>query len=213
MFVDRADAGRQLAARLQDLDLRDPLVLAIPRGGVITGAALARSLGAELDVLLVQKVHSPLQPELALGAISEDGRLYLNPELKSVGVTDESLQLERDRELDEINRRRKRFRFVKPAATIAGRSVILTDDGVVTGSTILAGIEIVKGHRPHELIVAVPVAPPDRVHAIQRRCDRLICLHAPLGSWLGQFYRSFEVEDDEIVELLSKFGRANHDSE
>lgn len=211
MFLDREEAGRQLAAEFKDLELRDPLVLAIPRGGVVTGAALARAIGAELDVVLARKLRSPVQPELAFGAIGEDGNIYLNHHVEKVtGVTDEDLQLERKRQLEEISRRQQLFRAVRPAAPIPGRSVILTDDGIATGSTMFAAIEVVEGQHPHELIVAVPVAPPDRLDAIRGRCDRLICLYAPIAFWaVGQFYESFEtVEDDDVVETLRKFASA-----
>jgi hypothetical protein len=208
MFRDREDAAQQLAERLKELDLRHPLVLGIPRGGVVTGAALARALGAELDVVLAHKLRSPFQSELAFGAIGEDGEIYLNHDIEEVtGVTDEYLEDERKRQKAEIARRQKLFRTVRPAAAIEDRSVILTDDGIATGSTVLAAIEVVKGRDPHEVIVAVPVAPAERIDAIGERCDRFICLHAPVAFWaVGQFYESFDpVEDDQVVELLREF--------
>ncbi|MEX1027398.1 MAG: phosphoribosyltransferase family protein [Candidatus Paceibacterota bacterium] len=211
MFRNREDAGRQLAEKFKDLELRDPLVLGIPRGGVVTGAALARVLGAELDVVLAHKLRSPVQPELAFGAIGEDGEIYLNHHVEEVtGVTDEYLEDERRRQIGEIQRRQKLFRPVRPAASISGRSVILTDDGIATGSTMFAAIEVVKGREPHEVIVAVPVAPAERIEALRQRCDRLICLHAPVVFWaVGQFYESFDpVEDDQVVELLREFAPA-----
>jgi predicted phosphoribosyltransferase len=211
MFLNREDAGRQLGRELKRLPLRDPLVLAIPRGGVVTGAAIAREIGAELDVVLAHKLRSPIQPELAFGAVGEDGEIYLNHHVEEVtGVTEEYLEQERMRQLEEINRRKERFRAVRPTASLEGRSVILTDDGIATGSTMFAAIEFAKGHAPHEVIVAVPVAPPDRLETMRRRCDRVICLEAPFAFWaVGQFYESFEqVEDEEVVELLRTFAPA-----
>jgi predicted phosphoribosyltransferase len=208
MFRDREDAGRQLAERLKDADLRDPLVLGIPRGGVVTGAALARALGADLDVVLAHKLRSPLQPELAFGAIGEDGEIYINHHIEqAAAITDQYLEYESKRQKAEIQRRQKLFRTVRPAAAIRDRSVILTDDGIATGSTMLAAMEVVKGRDPHEVIVAIPVAPPERINAIDQRCDRFICLHTPVAFWaVGQFYESFDpVEDDQVVELLREF--------
>jgi hypothetical protein len=208
MFRNREDAGRQLGTELKRLPLRDPLVLAIPRGGVVTGAAIAREINAELDVVLAHKLRSPIQPELAFGAIGEDGEMYLNHRVEeATGVTEEYLQEERARQLEEINRRRARFRTARPAASMEGRSVILTDDGIATGSTMLAAIEVVKGHDPYEVIVAVPVAPPDRLENLRHRCDRVICLEATFAFWaIGQFYESFEqIEDEEVARLLREF--------
>jgi predicted phosphoribosyltransferase len=211
MFLDREDAGQQLGVRLKGFPLLDPLVLGIPRGGVVTGAAIARELGADLDVVLARKLRSPVQPELAFGAIGEDGQVYLNHYVEeATGVSDEYLQAERQRQLAEIRRRQKMFRAVRPAAPLSGRCVILTDDGIATGSTMFAAIEVVKAHQPHELIVAIPVAPADRLESIRARCNRLICLQAPIAFWaVGQFYESFEpVEDDEVVAILREFAPA-----
>ena len=130
MFPDREDAARALAARLKDRALADPLVLAIPRGGVVTGAVLARELGAELDVVLSRKLRAPGQPEVALGAVSEDGRVYLNPHLAGrMNDLRDYLAIERRHQLAEMARRRALFRAVRPQAAVAGRTVIVADDG------------------------------------------------------------------------------------
>ena len=211
MFLDREDAGRQLADELKNLALHDPLVLAIPRGGVVTGAALARALGAELDIVLANKLRSPVQPGLAFGAVGEDAQMYLNHRVKELtGVTDKYLQRERDFQVEQIHCRQKVFRAARPAAKIADRSVILTDDGIATGSTMFAAIEVAKGNDPYELIVAVPVAPPDRLAAIRDRCDRLICLHEPTSFCsVAAFYKSFDTVDvEEVIHLLRQFAPA-----
>jgi len=211
MFRDRDDAARQLAARLKKLELHDPLVLGIPRGGVVTGAVLARELGAELDIVLSRKLRAPTQPELAIGAIGEDGHVYLSEMARAIpGVTDEYISQERTYEMEEIERRKKLFRSVRPAASSAGRSVILTDDGIATGSTMLAAIDVVKAHHPREVVVAVPVAPPNRLGPIREKCDRLVCLHAPESFWaVGQFYANFkQVEDEDVLRLLKDFAPA-----
>lgn len=205
MFRDREDAARQLADKLKGRELHRPLVLAIPRGGVVTGAVLARELDADLDVVLSRKLRAPWQPELAVGAVSEDGRVYLEPHARAVvDLTDEYLDGERRHQLAEIARRKKLFRGIRAQESVTGRSVILTDDGIATGSTMLAALQVVNEQQPHEVIVAVPVAPPDRLEEIRSRCDDLVCLHSPEDFWaIGQFYADFtQVEDEEVVELL-----------
>jgi len=204
-FQDREDAARQLGEKLKPRDLRDPLVLAIPRGGVVTGAVLARCLRAELDVALSRKLRAPHQPEYAIGAIGEDGRVTLNADAHRVsGMSDEYLEEEKQRQLAEIARRRELIRGVRPAARIRGRSVIVTDDGIATGSTMIAALQSLRAHRPHELIVAVPVAAPDRLAEVRRWCDDAVCLQAPRGFWaIGQFYDRFDqIDDDEVLRLL-----------
>ncbi|NMG32589.1 phosphoribosyltransferase [Aromatoleum evansii] len=210
MFKDREDAARQLAARLKGRPLKDPLVLAIPRGGVVTGAVLARELGAELDVVLARKLRARYDPELAVGAIGEDGEEYLADYARSVvGVDDDYLERERAHQIAEIDRRKERFRAVRPAAEIAGRSVIVTDDGVATGATMLAALHVIRAKQPHELIVAVPVAPPDTLDTLARHCDDVECVLKP--TWLGGisgFYGDFtQVEDEEALRLLRDYHR------
>jgi putative phosphoribosyl transferase len=205
MFHDRKDAAVKLAARLRKRQLHDPLVLAIPRGGVVTGAVVAQELGAELDIVLSRKLRAPNQPEFAIGAISEDGQIYLNPHVSDLfGPSDDYLDQERRHQLAEIARRKKLFRAVRPQAPIAGRSVIVTDDGIATGSTMMAALQIVNTQKPREVIVAVPVAPPDRLEEVGRWCDDVVCLHSPDVFWaIGQFYADFsQVEDGEVVQLL-----------
>jgi predicted phosphoribosyltransferase len=211
MFQDRRDAALKLAQKLKGRPLRQPLVLAIPRGGVVTGGVLAEELGAELDVVLSRKLRAPWQPELALGAIAEDGRVYLDASDQEV-IDTNSIYLadERRYQLAEIGRRKKLFRSVLPPAKVAGRSVIVTDDGIATGSTMIAALQVVKAHHPLEVIVAVPVAPPDRLNAVRRRCDEVVCLLAPQEFWaIAQFYEDFRpVEDEQVVEILRKFAPA-----
>jgi predicted phosphoribosyltransferase len=205
IFPDRAAAGRMLADRLRGLPLHDPVVLAIPRGGVETGAALARGLGCELDVVLARKLRAPDQPELAVGAVSEDGDIYLNDDVMAVaGVDSAALEAERRRQVAEIARRRTMFRAVRPQAAVRGRTVIVTDDGIATGATMIAALHSVRAAEPKEIIVAVPVGASGRIAAIRPLCDRLVCLQEPEAFWaVGQFYRDFEqVEDARVVELL-----------
>ena len=211
MFRNREDAAHQLAQRLKGRKLRDPIVLAIPRGGVVTGAVLARELGADLDVVLSRKLRAPMQPELAVGAISEDNQVYLNPFAKEMlDLTDEYLAEERRHQLAEIGRRQKLFRAVRPAAPVTERSVIVTDDGIATGATMMAALHSVKGQSPHEVIVAVPVASPERLEEVRQFCDDVVCLLHPEQFWaVGQFYQDFStVEDEQVVDILREFAPA-----
>jgi predicted phosphoribosyltransferase len=205
MFRNREDAALQLAQRLKGRELHDPLVLAIPRGGVVTGAVPAQEIGAELDVVLSRKLRAPGQPELALGAVSEDGRVYLNQYGREIyDQADAYLAGERRHQLTEIARRKQLFRAVRPQAQIAGRTVIVTDDGIATGSTMIAALQVVKAQRVHEVFVAVPVASPDRLEEVRRWCDEVICLLSPEDFWaIGQFYADFrQVEDEQAIEWL-----------
>ena len=211
MFADREDAARQLATILRALALHDPVVLAIPRGGVVTGAVLARELGADLDVVLSRKLRAPYQPELAIGAVGEGGEVYLNHHIDGAVMVDRSyLEAERQRQVKSIEERQQLFRAGRARAPLTARSVILTDDGIATGSTMIAAIRVVKTFKPQELIVAVPVAPMSQLNEFRSLCDRFICLKAPADFHaVGQFYRSFKtVQDEEVVRLLREAASA-----
>jgi predicted phosphoribosyltransferase len=208
MFRNREDAGRQLADKLKGRLLLDPLVLAIPRCGVVTGATLAKELGAEFDVVLARKLRAPGQPALAIGAISEDGQVFLSHQAEEMADSlYEYLVEERRLQLEVIARRKRLFRKVRPPATIAGRSVIVTDDGLVTGSTLIAALWAVQAENPHEVIAAVPVAPSVRLGEVRRWCDDVVCLLSPVDLWsIGQFYQDFpQVGDGQVVHLLREF--------
>lgn len=204
-FRDREHAALVLAAELKGRPLRNPVVLGIPRGGVVLAAVLARELGAELDVVLARKLRAPDQPEYALGAVAEDGQVTLGPEASNVpGVTEDYLETEVRQQLAEIDRRKRLIRTIRPATTLTGRSVIVTDDGIATGATMIAALQAARGQNPYELIVAVPVAAPERLAQVRRWCDEAVCLYTPDDFHaVGQFYEHFEpVEDDEVLRLL-----------
>ncbi len=210
-FADRADAGRQLADELRRELWVDPLVLAIPRGGIETALPIAEVLGAELDCVFARKLRSPHQRELAFGAIDERGVVHLDRSIvHSLGLTEPVIEAERRRQLAEIERRAALVRARRPRARIAGRDVIVTDDGIATGSTMLAALETVRREHPRSLTVAVPVAPPDRLEEARHHADRVVCLHAPTDFWaVGQFYDDFrEVRDERVVEVMERFGGA-----
>jgi putative phosphoribosyl transferase len=210
MFYDRNDAGRQLGRELSELDLHDPLVLGIPRGGVVVAARIAEELGGELDVALARKLRAPWQRELAVGSISEDGSVYISADADRVpGLTEAYLKQESDHQRAEIERRREQYRNVRPKATVTGRSVIIADDGMATGSTMIAALEALRHEQPRELIAALPVAPATRLHDVKERCDRLVCLNHPTVYYaVGQFYERFdEVTDEQVLELLRQHAR------
>jgi predicted phosphoribosyltransferase len=204
-FRDREDAGLQLAERLAQLELRDPVVLAIPRGGIVIGDVLARKLGAELDVVLSRKLRAPGQPELAIGAIGEDGGRYVDAQIRSLaGADDAYLERECRHQLEEIERRREFIRAVRPQAAVAHRSVIVTDDGLATGSTMIGALEVVRTRDPHEMIVAVAVGASERVSEIERRCDRVVCLLQPETFYaISEFFEDFtQVDDAQVIDVL-----------
>ncbi|MFO0866293.1 MAG: phosphoribosyltransferase family protein [Gemmataceae bacterium] len=205
MFHNRDEAGRLLGQRLAGRMLRHPLVLGIPRGGVAVAAAIAVRLHAELDVVLARKLRAPLAPEVALGAVAEDGEAFLTPYADDLleghpGYLEDELAFQKR----EIARRRALFRKAKAAASIEGRSVIVVDDGIATGSTMVAAIHAVRAREPFEIIVATPVCPLDRFQELESLCDDVVSLvvaHAFRS--VGEFYEHFpQVEDDEVCRLL-----------
>jgi predicted phosphoribosyltransferase len=205
MFRDRTDAAKQLAEVIRHRHLKNPLVLGIPRGGAVTSAVLAEEIGAEMDVVLARKLRAPDAPQYPIGAISESGEVYFNHAVHQVpGLSDEYVHQECQYQLQEIERRKKMFRAVRPAAPIADRSVIVTDDGIATGSTMIAALQAIRVQHPLSLVVAVPVASPDRLREIRHWCDDAVCLLTPRFFYaVGQFYGDFEpVSDEEVVELL-----------
>lgn len=205
MFRDRADAARRLAAVLKERELRAPLVLGIPRGGVVLAAVLAQELGAALDIVLARKLRASDNPEVAIGAVAETGEVLLTPYAEeNREAWGDYLTGEIQHQRDEIARRQELFRAVRPHAPVVGRTVILTDDGIATGSTMLAAIHILRAQSPHEIILAVPVAVPDRLQELGKLCDHVVCLHTPDQFWaIGYFYQDFtQVTDEEVVALL-----------
>jgi len=159
--------------------------------------------------VLSRKLRAPHQPELALGAVSETGEIYLSHFASAMtDAGDAYVEAERTRQLQEIERRKAMFRAIRPQAPIRGRTVIVTDDGLATGATMIAALRTVRAAGPREIIVAVPVASPDRLDAIRPLCDRIECLIEPTAFWaVGQFYRNFDqVSDERVCDLLRDFG-------
>jgi predicted phosphoribosyltransferase len=206
-FTDRTQAGELLAERLADHAGRaDTLVLALPRGGVPVGAALARRLGVELDILVVRKLGMPHHEEFAMGAIGSGGVRVLQPGVPGLmGVSAEQVEAVAARELAELRRRERAYRGERAPLALAGRRAILVDDGVATGASMLAAIEVARRLQPRELLLAVPVAPPETVALLAARVDRLVCLSSPMRfRSVGQWYERFDqTSDEEVQELLA----------
>lgn len=203
-FKNRQEAGRLLGEACRELDAPSPLVLAIPRGGVVVGAGVARALGAPLDVIVPRKIGAPHNPELAVGAVGPDGEVLVEEDhLRYLGVSREYLAAETARQLGEIARRLRVYRGDRPAAEVRGRSVFVVDDGVATGLTMKVALRSVRSRGPSRLIVAVPVAPPHSWAELLREADQGVCLHQPEPFYaVGQFYIDFEQTSDEEVKAL-----------
>ncbi|AIP62578.1 phosphoribosyltransferase [Burkholderia thailandensis] len=207
-FRDRVDAGRQLAAHLADYANRDDVVvLALPRGGVPVAFEVAKALRAPLDVLIVRKLGAPGNPELAMGAIAAGGIVLLEQSvLHAMRVTDRELADTIERERGELARREAAYRDGRAPPAVEGRTVIVVDDGIATGSTMLAALEAVRARKPAKLVAAVPVASPSSAQKVKAAADAIVCVMRP--DWLmgiGQFYRNFDqTSDDEVCALLER---------
>jgi len=209
-FQDRSDAGCRLAKALVEYKGRGAVVLALPRGGVPVAAEVAAALDAPLDLILVRKIGVPTQPELAMGAVVDGAApiIVRNEEVIELsGTTAEEFDAACASELAEIERRRKLYIGNRPRAEIAGRIVIVVDDGIATGATTRAALQAIRNRKPKELVLAVPVAPPDTVAKLRREVDTLICLETPeLFGAIGYFYRDFgQVCDEEVIAILKRF--------
>jgi putative phosphoribosyl transferase len=207
LFRNRAEAGQLLADRLAELALPRPVVLALPRGGVAVAFEIARRLGAPLDLLLVRKIGVPMQPELAMGAVcdGEPPVLMINQDIIALtGATERDLAEGERRGLAEIARRRALYCGDRPPVDVAGRTAIVVDDGIATGATMRAGLMALRRRKPEEVVLAVPVAPPEVIANLRSETDRIVCLresHLPFG--IGGHYEDFhQLEDDEVIALL-----------
>lgn len=201
-FKNREEAGRRLAQTLAAYRGRNPLVLAIPRGAAVMARIIADELDGEMDVVLVRKLRAPGQPELAIGAIDEHGHAYLTGYASPSHVSDAYLEQEKRTQLDVLKRRRASYH--RSAADPRARVVIVVDDGIATGSTVMAALKFLRGKKPARLIVAAAVAPPDTVERLQDFADEVVCLATPVDfGAVGRFFEDFrEVGDDEVVSLL-----------
>ena len=205
-FADRRDAGRRLAEQLLPLVDADPVVVALPRGGVPVAEEVARALGAPLEILAVRKLGAPHNPEYGIGAIAEDGTRVLDPEALAVlGIDNGTLAAITDRERQELDRRVATYRADRPPLGLEGRTVIVVDDGVATGVTDIAALRSIGRRRPRCLILAVPVVAPESIARLRAEADDVVCLLAPtplygVGQWYGDFS---QVSDREVIDALN----------
>ena len=207
-FRDRHEAGRLLGAELTALGgQKDLLVLGIPRGGVVVAYEVAKALDAPLDVYITRKIGAPYNPELAIGAVASDGTLVLDHGLIArVGASDDYVQAETKRQRQEIERRLEAYRGSQAAPSLEAKTVILVDDGVATGATVLASLRAIRQRKPAQLILAIPVGPPETIQLLGKEADRVVCLHTPEFFWaVGAFYGVFDqTSDAEVVQLLQE---------
>ena len=226
MFADRIEAGRLLGAQLQNLELQNPelqdpaqsacegasiVVLALPRGGVPVGYEVATALGAPLDVFVVRKLGAPMQRELAMGAIASGGVCVMNEEaVRALRITQTQIAEAIADETRELQRRELAYRGDRPPLDVAGRCVLLVDDGVATGYTMRAAVEALRQRNPSKIIVAVPVAAQSTCTELEHYADSVICLMTPFDfAAVGQWYHRFEQTSDDEVRLLLELSAAD----
>ncbi len=205
LFDDRRDAGRALVADMEELELRNPLVLGLPRGGIPVAYEIAAAIAAPLDAIVVRKLGAPYQPELAIGAIASGNIRVLNDELIE-HLDPAVLEAIEAKEHQELERRENAYRGGRSFPDLADKDIILVDDGIATGATMRAAIEAVRIRRPARVIVAVPAASPRAITSIQPMVDALVCLESPPEFYaVGQFYLNFgQTSDDEVRALMRK---------
>ena len=206
-FVDRRAAGRELAREVRSLDLSDPVILALPRGGVPVGFEVAKALGAPLDILIVRKIGAPGNEEYGIGALVDGASPQVvidEAAARMVGATREYIDLQVARQLAEIERRRRIY-STAPAVPLNGRDVILVDDGIATGGTVRAALQGLAKAGSRRIVLAVPLAPADTLHQLEQMCDRVVCLVSPSPFYgVGMHYGDFtQTEDAEVISLLA----------
>lgn len=206
-FADRADAGQRLALQLADLKASEPIVLALPRGGVPVAAEIARALAAPLEVFAVRKLGAPANPEYGVGAIAEDGTRVIDPETTALlGIHNDELEEVASAQRAEMARQLRAYRGDRPAPDLHRRTVLLVDDGAATGLTDLAAIHAVRRQEPRWLVLAVPVCSPPALELLRGEADQVFCLRAPQSfHGVSEWYRDFsQVSDQEVIDALQR---------
>ena len=205
LFANRVEAGRRLASALAAFVGKDGIVLAIPRGGVVVGFEVARALGLPLDVIVPRKIGAPDNPELAIGAMTEDGTTILDDKLVSyLGISEAYIKRESENQKLEIERRLKLYRGDVPRPDLKNREVVIVDDGIATGSTMKAALASVRKSGARKVVVAIPVGPPSTIKELEKQADRVVYLYTPESFYaIGEFYEDFaQTENGEVTELL-----------
>jgi predicted phosphoribosyltransferase len=210
MFKDRLDAARQLSKALAKYHGQNPLVLAIPRGAVPMGAWMAQELNGQLDVVLVRKLRAPFDPEVAIGAVDESGLAYLSPYAATLGLDPQYVKDEIKLQMKTIKARRKQYSLTRVPLEVKGRVVIVVDDGLATGATMMSALKATREKQPRHLVCAIPVASPDALEKIKPLVDETVCLSAPKDFMaVAQFYRQFpQVDDEQVLVLLQASAQA-----
>ncbi len=208
IFNNRVDAAKKLVKNMEWLKEEEPVILAIPRGGVIIGNIISSELGVKLDIIVSRKIGAPHNPELAIGAVTPDGSYFSNVDItRMLNVSQKYIDLEILEQIKEIERRLMKFRGTKEYH-LEGRTVILVDDGIATGATMFIAIQWVKKQKPKQIIVAIPVGPKDIIDKLNETVDKVIVLQSPLNfNAVGEFYGEFkQVNDYQVQEIMSKYG-------
>lgn len=207
IFKDRIDAAEKLAAKLEWIRNENPVILAIPRGGVVTGDVIAKKLGLSLDIIVSRKIGAPYNPELAIGAVMHDGSFFPNSDLiNALGLPQGYIDEQIHDQLQEIKRRLVKFRG-RLDYDLKNKTVVIVDDGIATGATVFVALEWIKKQQPKKIIVAIPVGPKDTIEKL-RKIAQVVVLHDPVTfGAVGEFYDSFEqVEDYQVIEIMQSYG-------